>query len=152
MLKRLNEGSIKLWDVIRFLILIDESNTWLNAKKVQALDLISVYLRQARKYFGGIGLASQRVADYVPEGSDASEINKLKSIFELTQYKFMFRQDSSTKELLKKIFNGVLTITQINNIPKLEVGQCILSISGDQNIEFKVHLTKEEEKIFQGGL
>lgn len=152
MLKRLNEGSIKLWDVIRFLILIDESNTWLNAKKVHALDLISVYLRQARKYFGGIGLASQRVADYVPEGSDASEINKLKSIFELTQYKFMFRQDSSTKELLKKIFNGVLTITQINNIPKLEVGQCILSISGDQNIEFKVHLTKEEEKIFQGGL
>lgn len=69
MLKRLDEGSIKMWDVVRTLILIDESHRWLNAKKLQALDLISIYLREARKYFGGIGLASQRAADYAPEGS-----------------------------------------------------------------------------------
>ena len=152
MLKRLDEGSIKLWDVTRFLILIDESYRWLNAKKVHALELVSIYLREARKYFGGIGLVAHRVADYVPEGSGATEIDKLKTIFELTQYKFVFRQNSNAKKLLINVFDGVLTITQINNIPKLEVGQCILSISGDQNIEFKVHLTKEEEKIFQGGL
>ena len=152
MLKRLNEGSIKLWDVTRFLILIDESHRWLNAKKAHALDLISIYLREARKYFGGIGLASQRAADYVPEGSGSAEIDKLKNIFELTQYKFVFRQNSNAKKLLAKIFEGDLTITQINTIPKLEIGKCILTISGDRNIEFKVHLTKEEEKIFQGGL
>lgn len=152
MQKMLDEGSIKLWDVIRFLILIDESHRWLNAKKVHALDLISIYLREARKYFGGIGLASQRAADYVPEGSGSAEVDKLKNIFELTQYKFVFRQNSNAKKLLSNIFEGVLTITQINKIPKLEIGKCILSISGDQNIEFKVHLTKEEEKIFQGGL
>ena len=121
-------------------------------KKVHALELVSIYLREARKYFGGIGLVAHRVADYVPEGSGATEIDKLKTIFELTQYKFVFRQNSNAKKLLINVFDGVLTITQINNIPKLEVGQCILSISGDQNIEFKVHLTKEEEKIFQGGL
>ena len=50
------------------------------------------------------------------------------------------------------IFEGELTENQINKIPKLAVGKCILSISGDTNIEFKVHLTKDEERIFQGGL
>ena len=131
MLNMLREGKIKLWDVTRFLILIDESHRWLNAKKTHALDLVSVYLREARKYFGGIGLASQRAADYVPEGSDSDAVNKLKNIFELTQYKFVFRQSSNAKKLLYQIFDGELTGTQIEKIPKLEIGQCILLISGD---------------------
>ena len=152
MLKRLNEGTIKMWDVVKTLILIDESHRWLNAKKVQALELISIYLREARKYFGGIGLASQRVADYAPEGSGTEGIEKLKNIFELTQYKFMFRQNASAQKLLYSIFDGELTSTQISKIPKLEQGQCILAIAGDSNIEFKVHLTKEEDRIFQGGV
>lgn len=148
----LREGKIKLWDVTRFLILIDESHRWLNAKKTHALDLVSVYLREARKYFGGIGLASQRAADFVPEGSGSDAVNKLKNIFELTQYKFVFRQSASAKNLLYQIFNGELTGTQIEKIPKLEIGQCILLISGDKNIEFKVHLTKDEDMLFSGGL
>ena len=152
MLNMLREGKIKLWDVTRFLILIDESHRWLNAKKTHALDLVSVYLREARKYFGGIGLASQRAADYVPEGSDSDAVNKLKNIFELTQYKFVFRQSSNAKKLLYQIFDGELTGTQIDKIPKLEIGQCILLISGDKNIEFKVHLTKDEDMLFSGGL
>lgn len=152
MLNMLREGKIKLWDVTRFLILIDESHRWLNAKKTHALDLVSVYLREARKYFGGIGLASQRAADYVPEGSDSDAVNKLKNIFELTQYKFVFRQSSNAKKLLYQIFDGELTGTQIEKIPKLEIGQCILLISGDKNIEFKVHLTKDEDILFSGGL
>lgn len=152
MLNMLREGKIRLWDVTRFLILIDESHRWLNAKKTHALDLVSVYLREARKYFGGIGLASQRAADYVPEGSDSDAVNKLKNIFELTQYKFVFRQSSNAKKLLYQIFDGELTGTQIEKIPKLEIGQCILLISGDKNIEFKVHLTKDEDMLFSGGL
>lgn len=152
MLNMVREGKIKLWDVTRFLILIDESHRWLNAKKTHALDLVSVYLREARKYFGGIGLASQRAADYVPEGSDSDAVNKLKNIFELTQYKFVFRQSSNAKKLLYQIFDGELTGTQIEKIPKLEIGQCILLISGDKNIEFKVHLTKDEDMLFSGGL
>lgn len=152
MQKRLDEGNIKIWDVVKTLILIDESHRWLNAKKTQTLELISVYLREARKYFGAIGLASQRMADFVPEGSGDDGIEKLKNIFELTQYKFIFRQNSNAQNLLYKIFEGVLTSVQIQKIPKLEIGQCILAIAGDSNIEFKVHLTKEENRIFQGGL
>ena len=84
------EGSIQLEDIVHFLILIDESHRWINTQKLQALDLITIYLREARKYYGGIVMASQSIRDYVPEGSSDVAINKIKTVFELTQYKFLF--------------------------------------------------------------
>lgn len=151
MQQKLNEG-MNPYDVIDFLMLIDESHRWLNARKPHALDQITVYLREARKYFGGIGLASQSIRDYVPEGSSLAAEDKIKTIFELTQYKFIFHQDSNTTKMLNNIFEGVLTGSQIARIPKLEQGENILSIASDRTLEFKVYLTKEEEKIFQGGV
>ena len=152
MMKRLYEKSIEPWDVIHTLILIDESHRWVNTKKPQALDLITTYMREARKYFGGLGLASQSVRDYVPEGTSDKDVDKMKTVFELTQYKFIFHQDSNVSGLLGNIFKGELTTSQIDRISKLDVGDTILSIASDRNIEFKVHLTKEEEAIFQGGM
>jgi hypothetical protein len=151
MMQKLNDG-MDIRDVVNFLILIDESHRWLNAKKSQALDQITLYLREARKYFGGIGLASQSIRDYVPEGSSSAEQNKIKTIFELTQYKFLFHQDSNVVRMMNDIFDGVLTSSQISKIPKEEVGECILSISSDKNIDFKVYLTEEENELFQGGI
>ncbi len=151
MQQKLNEG-MNPRDVINFLILIDESHRWLNARKPHALDQITVYLREARKYFGGIGLASQSIRDFVPEGSGSAAIDKVKTIFELTQYKFIFHQDSNVTKMLNNIFEGVLTASQVARIPKLEQGENILSIASDRTLEFKVYLTKEEEKIFQGGV
>lgn len=152
MMQMLDREEITNWDIVKSLILIDESHRWVNAKKPHALDLITVYLREARKYFGGIGLASQSIRDYVPEGSGSAEIDKIKTIFELTQYKFIFHQDSNVTPMLNTIFENVLTQSQISRIPKLEVGENILCIASDRNLEFKVHLTTEEEKIFQGGV
>lgn len=133
-------------------MIIDESHRWLNAKKRHALELITIYLREARKFFGGIMLASQSIRDYVPEGSADEAIDDLKKIFELTQYKFIFHQDSNTLPLLDRIFESTLTRSQRNKIPKLEVGENILCIASDKNLEFRVHLTKEEEKLFNGGV
>ena len=97
-------------------------------------------------------LASQSIRDYVPEGSGAEEIDDLKKIFELTQYKFIFHQESDTLPLLDKVFENTLTQSQRNKIPKLEIGENILCIASDRNLEFKVHLTKEEDRIFEGGV
>lgn len=148
----LNRGEIELIDVTKFLMIIDESHRWINTKKRHALESVSIYLREARKFFGGILLASQSIRDYAPEGSGAEEIDDLKKIFELTQYKFIFHQESNVLPLLDKIFENTLTQSQRNKIPKLEIGDTILCISSDKNLEFNVHLTKEEEKIFQGGI
>lgn len=146
------EGKISFEDVVRFEILIDESHRWINAEKLQALDMIITYMREARKYFAGIVLASQSIRDYVPEGSDSIAINKLKTLFELTQYKFIFHQDSNTIPLIRNIFNDVLTESQIERIPKLETGSCILSIASTCNLEFNIFITDEEEYLFDGGI
>lgn len=152
MMKGMYDKTIDPWDVIHTLILIDESHRWVNAKKPHALDLITIYLREARKYFGGIGLASQSIRDYVPEGSGDDSINKMKIIFELTQYKFIFHQDANVSSMLNNVFDGVLTPSQIARIPKLDIGETILSIASDRNIEFKVHLSADEDAIFRGGM
>lgn len=152
MLKGIYEKTIDPWDVVHTLILIDESHRWVNAKKPHALDLITIYLREARKYFGGIGLASQSIRDYVPEGSGSEAVDEMKRIFELTQYKFIHQQDSNVLPMMNTIFDGVLTSSQIARIPKLDVGETILCISSDRNIEFKVHLPENENAIFKGGM
>lgn len=149
MQKLLNEG-MDIWDVIKTLVIIDESHRWLNANKAHAVEQIVIYLREARKYFGGIGLASQSVRDYMPEGSKQQGIDMIKQLFEFTQYKFIFHQENTP--ILRTTFEGTLTNSQIARIPKLEVGENILCIASDKNLEFKIHLTKEEERIFQGGI
>lgn len=146
------EGALDPEQVTKFLMIIDESHRWINTKKRHALESISIYLREARKFFGGIMLASQSIRDYVPEGSGAEEIDDLKKIFELTQYKFIFHQEADTLPLLDKVFENTLTQSQRNKIPKLEIGENILCIASDRNLEFKVHLTKEEDRIFEGGV
>lgn len=152
MMKGMYDKSIEAWDVVHTLILIDESHRWVNAKKPHALELITIYLREARKYFGGIGLASQSIRDFVPEGSGSEAVDDMKKIFELTQYKFIHNQDSNVLPMMNTIFDGVLTSSQIARIPKLDVGETILCISSDRNIEFKVHLPENENAIFQGGM
>lgn len=141
-------------DIVRFIILCDESHRWINVNKPQALDIIGIYMREAPKYFGSIIMASQSIRDYFPEGSGelrADAVEKLKTLFELTQYKFIFHQDSSAIKLLRNVFENVLTEAQLKKIPLLEQGETILCISGDRNIEFKVYLSPEEDKIFRGG-
>ncbi|MFV0527185.1 MAG: VirB4 family type IV secretion system protein [Lachnospiraceae bacterium] len=142
---------IAIEDVTRYLLLIDESHRWVNAKKRFALELISYYAREGPKFFASIWLASQSIRDYVPEGSDEKGIETLKTIFELSQYKFIFRQDSNAISIIDRVFDNALTYVQRDRIPSLERGQTILCISGDQNIEFKVYLPKSEERLFAGG-
>ena len=150
--KLYREGKIEKRDIVRFTMLIDESHRWINTQKPQALDLITIYMREARKFNGSIMLASQNIRDYMPDGSDDEKINKLKTVFELTQYKFIFNQESSALPKLKDVFQNEMTGSQINMIPKLEMGDCILCISGEKNIQFHVYLSKEEERLFTGGI
>ena len=137
-------------DIVNTLVLIDESHRWVNTSNPLILDMIARYEREARKYFAGIALASQSIRDFMPEAGE--NIDKIKTLFELSQYKFMFKQDSSVKDLLKNHFSFSLTSNQIDKIPFLEEGETILSISGDKSIEFKVWLSKDyEETLFAGG-
>lgn len=145
-------GKIEPEDVIHFVTIVDESHRWINTQKLQAVKMIIDYEREARKYFGSIILASQSIRDYVPDGSSSEAFNQIKNIFELTQYKFIFQHDNNLQDLFRKVFQDSLTQSQLARIPLLEIGQTILCISSESNIEFNVHLTKEEERLFDGGV
>lgn len=145
------DGKIDWEDIVHFLIIIDESHRWVNIKKLYAVDLLSKYMREAPKFFGGIILASQSIRDYVPEGK-GENVDELIKLFELTQYKFIFRQDHETLPLMKTVLGNALTPAQLQRIPNLAQGETILSISGYRNLEFKVHLSDREKALFKGGV
>lgn len=143
---------ISIDEVVRTIILIDESHRWVNTKYPFILERITIILREARKYFAGITLASQSLRDYVTKGASKDDMEKLQVVFELTQYKFIFKQDSSVLPLIDTVFGGMLSPWQRQKIPMLGQGETILSISGDRNIFFKVWLSKQyEETLFAGG-
>lgn len=144
-------GGIAWEDITRFLILFDESHRVINANKLEAVDQVITYEREARKYFGGITLASQSVNDYVPEGSSQDSINKIKTLFELSQYKFIMQQDTNASDVLRNVFKNELTEDDIEIIPQLEMGETILCISGMTNIHFNIYITEEEQQLFAGG-
>ena len=144
-------GAYAIEDITKFLILIDESHRWVNTSMPLILDMVTRYLREARKYFAGIVLASQSVRDYMPEG-DFSGADKIRILFELCQYKFMFKQDSSAKEHIRRIFGEGMTFSQVESIPFLEQGENVLSIAGAGALQFRVWLSRDyEATLFSGG-
>lgn len=143
---------MSLSEVVHTLIIIDESHNWINTKKIAAVEQVTIFAREGRKFFCGIIMASQSIRDYVPEGSTEQGFNAIKILFELSQYKFIFRQDNNVTDLLSNIFKGQLTPSEIDRIPNLERGQCILSITSDCNVETHVFLTDEELEMFRGGV
>ncbi|MGN1456564.1 MAG: hypothetical protein ACI4XP_01270 [Acutalibacteraceae bacterium] len=69
-MKELYDNHRIAWeDIKRFMVIIDESHKTINANKPHAVDQVSVFAREARKFFGGIYLASQSIRDFVPEGA-----------------------------------------------------------------------------------
>lgn len=142
----------KPWeDITRFLLLIDEAHRVVNAKKTAGLEMITIFAREMRKYFAGLGLASQSIRDYVPENSTNEGTDMMKTLFELTTYKFIMNQDANSVARIKEIFAGQFTASELSAIPKQGKGDCILSISGDTNIQFHNDIKEELLAILDGG-
>lgn len=139
-------------DIIRYLIIIDESHRIINPQNMLAVKYLIEFAREARKYFGGLVFASQSIRDFVPEGSDLDVVSAIKTLFELTQYKFIMQQDSAALNVMRNIFDGQLSDSELASIPYLSQGECVLAINGGfGNISFRVDPSEEELSIFHGG-
>jgi len=138
-------------DITRFLIFFDECHRVVNTNKLSAVNQIVTYCREARKHFGGILFATHCVGDLAPEGSTTEALQQIGKIFELCQYKFLLKGDSSAVEDFKRVFRKEVTDTELEDVPIFEQGETILVISGYKNIRFKVFITDEEEMLFKGG-
>lgn len=143
--------AIKDEDIKHFLILIDEAHRIVNAKKITGVDQITQFAREARKYFGGIDLASQSIRDFVPDNSESIAVDKLKTLFELSTYKWVMNQDSNCKSKLREIFNGEFTDNEVEQVPELLKGETLLSVGGEKTLKFHIDVSDEELSLFAGG-
>ena len=151
-MKELYDNHKIAWeDIRRFMVMIDESHKTINANKPHAVDQVSVFAREARKFFGGIYLSSQSIRDFVPDGSSSTAVDKIKVLFDLSQYKFVLNQDSNAIDIIDRVFGHTFTSSELNDIPKLSKGQIILSIQGTRNIAFNIDCTEQELELFRGG-
>src|SRR5690606_8518214 len=148
-----NKGTLAFEDAVKFLILIDEAHHLINTREISqpAVLYLNKFMREARKYFGGIFFASHLTCDFVPDGSNNEYAENVKALFDLTQYKFIGQQDAQSLAAIQNVFNGQLTESETRVIPHLETGKVVLSISGEKNIIFSVDVSKRELAMFGGG-
>lgn len=151
--KAFNKHLLDFEDAVRYLIIIDEAHHIINTEKgaESRLKYIKNFMREARKYFGAIFFASHLITDFVPENADQASAEEIKKIFNLTQYKFISQQDSESLKKLKEVFAGQLNESELAQIPFLQTGETILSISGLKNIKLTVDVSQAELDLFGGG-
>ena len=82
--KRVFRNEKDWWDIIRCLVVVDECHNILNIEKAYAAKWFVTLMSEARKYFTGIALATQRVQRMFPNADNAQDkdtveaANKLK--------------------------------------------------------------------------
>lgn len=146
-----NSGEKTSSECKKYMILIDEAHRIINSNNIKSVEYLTDFEREARKYFGGLIFATQSIRDVAPENTSNEVFEKIKTLFELTQYKFIMNQDSNALKTLKNVFEGQLSENELRKIPYLEQGNCILSINGYDNIILNIEATKEELSLFGGG-
>lgn len=150
-MKAFNNSLKPLEDCTKYMILIDEAHRIINSNNIKSVEYLTSFEREARKYFGGLIFATQSIRDVAPANINNEVFEKIKTLFELTQYKFIMKQDNNVLPLLSEIFSGQLSQNELSKIPYLKQGNCILSINGFSNIMFNVEVNKEELDLFKGG-
>ena len=152
-----DNGTKHWWDIQRFLVMVDECHNILNIQKSFSADFFVTFMSEARKFFGGLVLATQRLERMFPKATNVSDskmalaANKLSEIFGLTQYKAIFKQDQTSMDLIKSIFGNQMTENEYSILPSLNQGDCLLSIAGDSNLVMHFEVTEDEVKLFKGG-
>ncbi|RKD26500.1 type IV secretion system protein VirB4 [Ammoniphilus oxalaticus] len=148
-----NRGELQFNDATRYLIVIDEAHHVINTRDISqpAVLYLERFMRESRKYFGGIFFVSHVISDFVPAGSDSQNAENVKKLFQLTQYKFIGQQDAESMPTIQSVFDGQLTESEARIIPTLETGKVVLCISGLKNLVFEVDVSQAELAIFGGG-
>ncbi len=148
--KQMYESGKPIYKIPKLLLMVDEAHKFINTKNPLALDYMIGIVREGRKYFTALTMASQSIRDFAPQNNDSEAVEKLKTLFELTQYKFIMQQEPNCKEILRSIFGDQLTQTQLKQIPKFGTGECFLS-TGNDILHTYIQITQEEKELFKGG-
>lgn len=144
-----DSGKMTLDEVTRHFIYIDECHRTINSNKPYAVERIIDMMRQDRKYFIGVILATQNITDMYPTSNAAAD--SLKAVFALCQYKFIFHQDANGAEVCSKAFDEkTLTANQKKQIPYLEKREMLLNV-GVNTFQCKCKKLGRDTLAYYGG-
>lgn len=145
------ESGTPAWKIPKLLLIVDEAHKIINTQNTLALDHMISIEREGRKYFTGLLFASQSIRDFAPENSGTDALEKMKVLFELTQYKFVMQQDPNSLDYLSDVFTGEFTDSQVREIARFQTGDAILDITGDETVDMIVDVRDDELEMFKGG-
>ena len=148
--KKMYEDGTPIYQIPKLLLMIDEAHKFINTRNPLALDYMISIMREGRKYFTGLTLASQSIRDFAPQSNDSEAVEKLKLLFELTQYKFIMQQESNCLPLMRTVFEDQLTESQLKQVPKFGQGECFL-LTGEDVLHTYIEITEHEKELFKGG-
>ncbi|HCT9166087.1 TPA: type IV secretion system protein VirB4 [Enterococcus faecalis] len=140
-----------------FVIAVDECHNWINTTKSYVTKFFMTMMSEARKLFGGIWLATQRLErmfpkmDQISDKEMAKAANDISQLYGLCQYRFLLKHSKVSLAIIRQLFGDSITETQYDLIPQFERGQGLLCIDGAENLLMSIEVTKEELNIFGGG-
>ncbi|HIX55403.1 MAG TPA: hypothetical protein H9853_10270 [Candidatus Sphingobacterium stercoripullorum] len=147
----LEAGKITKADVQYCDVFLDECHNIINPDNMFAVKYISDFEREMRKFWAGVILATQSPEEMVPDNVETAELGRLKTIFQLCQYKVMMGMDPSVLEKIKRLMGDSLTDADYEAIPDLVTGEAIFSLGSKDR--YKVSLVPNERQLkdFHGG-
>lgn len=134
-----------------FSIYFDECHNIINANNMMAVNQIATMMREFRKYFAGINLATQDLGAMLPDNVSSVDLETLKSIAVFCQYKVAFRHEAGQITKLQKLLGGTLSMSDYERIPRQKQGEAIFIIGTTNRLSLRVEPSQAELSLFDGG-
>ncbi len=149
----LKEGRLDPDFIPWYYLNLDEVENIVNPKFAYGVEFLTMMMEQMRKNFCAITMAAPTIKDLIMNGNSHDPyIIAVQKMFSLFQIRFFFQISDDDLPRLKTALGGSTTIDELQGLPKLEKTECLMNINGDRNVQFKVQITKEEERRYGGGI
>ena len=150
----LKKGIIDDEGVLRTILLIDECHNLINIHNPFIAEQVATSLRELRKLFGAVWLATQTPKEMKPIGNPQSSelitaISSIDKIIDFMTYKFLFMLENETKEV-KALIGDNLTDEYLNILPNLKRGEMVF-MTGTKVLKMEVHFDPERNRFYDGG-
>ena len=138
-------------DIKYFMVLIDECHNIINAENEFAVGYVTSFQREMRKMAAGVWFATQSPNEMLPETANDQTVAKMRTVFELTQYKVFFGLDNSVLGRMREVLGDSLTETEYQMLPELPMGKAIFQMSASESCIVQFEPDKAQLARFEGG-
>ena len=145
------QGAAAYPSIKYFMVYIDECHNVINAENAFAVDYVTSFQREMRKMAAGVWFATQSPNEMLPESASDQTVAKMKTVFELTQYKVFFSLDNSVLGRMREVLGDSLTETEYQMLPELPMGKAVFQLSAGESCIVQFEPDKAQLARFKGG-